>query len=409
MGQPARGVLGEIWHIIGPMIEAPFRGGPATWSDDLDLLIEPPRIPRGDALQRRLQPGPRRDRAPTGIGGVLATVRRDDRGRVRRAPAAHAARAGRAARRARRRRAGVRAGGRDAGRQPARRAVRRSSTCSTTTAARRTWPATLRRGASGDVAPPTVALDTPAQAGRSRERRRAAPRRAGRPICASGSRRFRCGAWAEPPHTALALPLPSPEHPRAVRRAGRRASARTARSTTATAASSSWPPAQVVTAIRNATRVRGGAAARRGAGRDRSGQDGVLQQRQPRVPHAADADAGADRGRARRGRRAARRRGAGDRPPQRAAPAEAGQHPARLLAHRGRPRAGVVRADGSGRAHRRSGQRLPLGDRARRARASSSTARRSASRSTSTATCGRRSSSTCSPTPSSSRSRARSR
>ena len=36
------------------------------------------------------------------------------------------------------------------------------------------------------------------------------------------------------------------------------------------------------------------------------------------------------------------------RAPQRAAPAEAGQHPARLLAHRGRPRAGVVPADGSG-------------------------------------------------------------
>ena len=38
-------------------------------------------------------------------------------------------------------------------------------------------------------------------------------------------------------------------------------------------------------------RLRGGAPARRGAGRAGPGEDGVLQQRQPRVPHAADADA----------------------------------------------------------------------------------------------------------------------
>ena len=43
-------------------------------------------------------------------------------------------------------------------------------------------------------------------------------------------------------------------------------------------------------------------AARRGAGRARPRQDHVLQQRQPRVPHAADADARPDRGRARRRR-----------------------------------------------------------------------------------------------------------
>ena len=74
---------------------------------------------------------------------------------------------------------------------------------------------------------------------------------------------------------------------------------------------------------------------------DRSREDRVLLQRQPRVPHAADADARADRGRA--GAAAARcdARAARDGPPQRAAAAEAGEHAARLLADRGRPRPGA--------------------------------------------------------------------
>ncbi len=48
---------------------------------------------------------------------------------------------------------------------------------------------------------------------------------------------------------------------------------------------------------RQCARLRGGAPARRGAGRDRPRQDRVLLQRQPRIPHAADADAGAAGGR----------------------------------------------------------------------------------------------------------------
>ena len=48
---------------------------------------------------------------------------------------------------------------------------------------------------------------------------------------------------------------------------------------------------------RQRARLRGGAPPRRGAGRDRSRQDRVLLQRQPRVPHAADPDAGPARGR----------------------------------------------------------------------------------------------------------------
>src|SRR5690349_3135814 len=39
MGQPASECWREIWPIIGPMIEQPFRGGSATTSDDLFLIV----------------------------------------------------------------------------------------------------------------------------------------------------------------------------------------------------------------------------------------------------------------------------------------------------------------------------------------------------------------------------------
>ena len=85
--------------------------------------------------------------------------------------------------------------------------------------------------------------------------------------------------------------------------------------------------------------------------------------------------------------------------PQRAAPAQAGQQPARLLADRGRPDRGALRAGRPRRGHRRAGQRVPRPPWSGPASTSSSTARRWPSRSWSTGTCGRRSSSTCSPTP----------
>ena len=220
------------------------------------------------------------------------------------------------------------------------------------------------------------------------------------------------GAWSIAPHTAVALPvqLPGQERARAILVAAvspMRAlddSYRTFFGLVAT---------QIAAAIADAQASRGRAHARRGACRARSREDGVLHQRQPRVPHAAHADARPAR------RSAGERRAARCRPKsrsadrarasQRPAPAEAREHAARLRAHRGRPRRGQLRAD---RSRRRSP--LDLASDFRSAvekagpRASSSTARRSPSRSTSTATCGRRSSSTCSRTRSSSRSRARS-
>ena len=40
MGQTGAECWAEIWHVLAPMVEAPFRGEPATSSDDLELFIE---------------------------------------------------------------------------------------------------------------------------------------------------------------------------------------------------------------------------------------------------------------------------------------------------------------------------------------------------------------------------------
>ena len=170
---------------------------------------------------------------------------------------------------------------------------------------------------------------------------------------------------------------------------------------------------QIAAAHRQRRGLRGGAPARRGAGRARPRQDRVLLQRQPRVPHAADADARAARGRAgrTRGRRC---------PQQRERCEVAHRNGLRLLKlvntllDFSRIEAGRVAGESSSRptsprSRAELASDLPLGDRARRPAPARSTARRCPSRSTSTATCGRRSSSTCSRTPSSSPSRARSR
>ena len=97
----------------------------------------------------------------------------------------------------------------------------------------------------------------------------------------------------------------------------------------------------------------GRARACRAAGGTRPRQDRVLLERQPRVPHAADADA-RRRWRTRCRARRARARPAGARAPQRHAPAQAGQRAARLLEARGGPPAGELRAGRRGGAHRRA-------------------------------------------------------
>jgi hypothetical protein len=74
LGQPASECWSEIWHIIGPMIEAPFSGQPATTSDDLLLVMNRKGFMEETHFKVAYSPVPDDTVQPTGVGGVLATV-----------------------------------------------------------------------------------------------------------------------------------------------------------------------------------------------------------------------------------------------------------------------------------------------------------------------------------------------
>lgn len=73
MGQAASRCWSEIWHVIGPLIETPFNGGPATWMDDIPLEINRHGFTEETHFTIAYSPVPD-ETAPRGIGGVLATV-----------------------------------------------------------------------------------------------------------------------------------------------------------------------------------------------------------------------------------------------------------------------------------------------------------------------------------------------
>ena len=122
------------------------------------------------------------------------------------------------------------------------------------------------------------------------------------------------------------------------RAAGGRPQSAPAAGTTDTARSWTLVADQLGTALVNARAYEDERHARRSAGAARSREDRVLQQRQPRVPHAAHADARADRGSAGLPERALSGEALEIGASQRAAPAQTGQHAAGFLPHRGRTR-----------------------------------------------------------------------
>jgi hypothetical protein len=73
MGQPASECWPEIWHIIGPLIDTPFRGGPATWMEDILLEVNRHDFVEETHFTIAYSPVPD-ETAPGGIGGVLGTV-----------------------------------------------------------------------------------------------------------------------------------------------------------------------------------------------------------------------------------------------------------------------------------------------------------------------------------------------
>ena len=73
LGKPVAECWAEIIDIIGPMLEAPFRGEPATASDDLFLMIQRKGFIEETHFKVAYSPVPD-ESVPSGIGGVLATV-----------------------------------------------------------------------------------------------------------------------------------------------------------------------------------------------------------------------------------------------------------------------------------------------------------------------------------------------
>jgi signal transduction histidine kinase len=73
LGRPVSEVWNEIWHVLKPLIETPFSGGPATWMEDIPLEINRRGFFEETHFTIAYSPVP--DESVSGaIGGVLATV-----------------------------------------------------------------------------------------------------------------------------------------------------------------------------------------------------------------------------------------------------------------------------------------------------------------------------------------------
>jgi signal transduction histidine kinase len=73
LGQRGCDCWSEIWHIIGPLVDRPFQGGPATWDEDILLEVHRHGFTEETHFTIAYSPVPD-ETAESGIGGVLATV-----------------------------------------------------------------------------------------------------------------------------------------------------------------------------------------------------------------------------------------------------------------------------------------------------------------------------------------------
>jgi PAS domain S-box-containing protein len=73
LGKPVRECWSEIWDVLKPLIDAPYNGGPATWSEDIELYINRSDFTEETHFTIAYSPVPD-ETAERGIGGVLATV-----------------------------------------------------------------------------------------------------------------------------------------------------------------------------------------------------------------------------------------------------------------------------------------------------------------------------------------------
>ena len=279
-GSRPRECWSEIWHVIGPLIETPFHGGPATWIDDLVLLMNRHGFVEETHFTIAYSPVPDETRRRAASAACWRPCTRSPRrsfGERRCATLRDlGARAGRGARRPRRP-----APSRPRRCRRQRRATSRSrcSTCSTPTAARRTWrrPCGVARAATArrpTVVPRTRGDDAGwplaevAEPGRGR---------AGRRPARAASRRCRAAPWSDPPHTAdraAARVARAAAAPTACPRGRRQPAPRARRRLPRLPRARRRPDRD--RRSRNARAYEEETQARRGAGRARSREDRVL-------------------------------------------------------------------------------------------------------------------------------------
>ncbi len=73
LGVPVRECWSEIWHVLQPLIDTPYKGGPATWIEDFELEIQRHGFVEETHFTVAYSPVPD-ETVAGGIGGVLATV-----------------------------------------------------------------------------------------------------------------------------------------------------------------------------------------------------------------------------------------------------------------------------------------------------------------------------------------------
>ncbi len=73
LGKPFRQCWSEVFHVLGPLAEVPFRGGPPTWIDDIPVELS--RYAYKEEAHFTISYSPVPDPSvPGGIGGVIAIV-----------------------------------------------------------------------------------------------------------------------------------------------------------------------------------------------------------------------------------------------------------------------------------------------------------------------------------------------
>ncbi len=73
LGRPFRECWHEVFDVLGPLVDVPYHGGPATFMDDIELIVRRHGFAEESHFMIAYSSVPD-DESPKGIGGVLGTV-----------------------------------------------------------------------------------------------------------------------------------------------------------------------------------------------------------------------------------------------------------------------------------------------------------------------------------------------